>query len=55
MGWNSSVGSVLGSLTCVMQCCGFDPPLRGICPVEGIFEVNMGSDSITLKLFLMRV
>ena len=26
-GGNSSVGSVLGSLFCVMQCCGFSPPL----------------------------
>ena len=26
-GWNSSVGSVLGSLSCVMQCCRFELPL----------------------------
>ena len=25
--WNSSVGSVLGSLSCMMQHRGFDPPL----------------------------
>ena len=26
-GWKSSVCSVLGSLSCMMQCCGFNPPL----------------------------
>ena len=41
---NSSVSSVLGSLSCVMQRCGFDPPLsfqqRGFS-----LGANMGSDS----------
>ena len=35
-GWNSSVGNVLGWLSCVMQRCGVDPPLsfqqRGFFP-----------------------
>ena len=26
-GWNNSVGSVLGLLSCVMWCCWFDPSL----------------------------
>ena len=50
-GRNSSVGSVLGSLSCLMQRCGFYPPLRRIFPVEGIFPLGviMGSDSIPPK------
>ena len=36
-GWNSSVGSVMGSLSCVMQHHGFDPPLRRIYLLKGIF------------------
>ena len=35
-GPNSSVGKVLGALTCLMQCLGFDPPLRRIFVVEEI-------------------
>ena len=47
-GWSSSVGSVLGLLSCLMQCHGLDPPLRRIFSSRGNFsiEVNMGSDSI---------
>ena len=45
LGRNSSVGSVLGSLSCLMQRRGFDPPLRKTIAVEGIFP--MGSDSTT--------
>ena len=33
----SLVGSVFGSLSWVMQCCGFDPPPRRNFPVEGVF------------------
>ena len=40
-GRNSSVGSVLGSLSCVMQHIGFNPPLRKIFPVEGIFPLEL--------------
>ena len=36
-GQNSSVGSVLGSLSCFMQRREFDFPLRKIFPVEGFF------------------
>ena len=36
-GRNSSVRNVLALLSCVMQCCGFDPPEP---PVEGIFPLN---------------
>ena len=45
-GQSSSIGSVLGSQSSMMQHCGFDPPQ--VLPVEGIFSlgVNMGSDSI---------
>ena len=38
---NSSVGSVLGSLSCLMQRCGFDPPLERIFQVEGIFPLEL--------------
>ena len=59
VGWGTEylVGSVLCSLSSLMQCRWFDPPLGRIFPVERIFSlgVNMGSDSIPLKLFLMRV
>ena len=57
-GRNSSVGKVLGSLSCVMQRRGFDPPLRGIFSGRGDFSLGgkTGSDSIpTKKLFRMRV
>ena len=52
-GGRERVGSVSGSLSCLMQCRGFDPPLRRIIPVEGTFpfRVNMGSDPILPKLF----
>ena len=53
-GWNSSVGSVLGSLSCLMQRRGFDPPLRRIFRrVDFFLGVNIGSDSIPPKLFRM--
>ena len=41
-------GSVLGSLSCLVQCHGFDPPLGRIFPVEGSFflGVNIGFNSI---------
>ena len=39
--WNSSVGGVLGSLSCLMQHHGFNPPLRIIFPVEGIFPLEL--------------
>ena len=47
------VVGALGSLSCLMQCRWFHPPLRRIFPVEGTFTlgVNMGSDSIPPKLF----
>ena len=38
---NSSFGCVLGSLSCVMQCHGFDPPLGRIFPVERIFPLEL--------------
>ena len=41
------VGSVLDSLSCLMQCSGFDTPLGKIVQVEGIFPE--GSDSIFPK------
>ena len=52
-GWNSSVGSVFGSLSSVMQRHRFNPPLsvrsgRGNISVE----VNMGSDSFRWEYFL---
>ena len=37
---NSSAGSVLGLLSCSMQGCGFEPPLRRIFLVEGIFSLE---------------
>ena len=37
---NSSVGVVLGSLSCLMQRCGFNPPLRRIFPIQGIFPLE---------------
>ena len=40
-GQNSSVGKVLGWLSCVMQQHGFDPPLRRIFQVEGIFFLEL--------------
>ena len=40
-GRNSSIGSVLGSLSCLMQRCGFDTPPRRIFPVEGIFPLEL--------------
>ena len=40
-GRNSSVGSVLGSLSCLMQRRGFDLPLRRIVLVEGIFLLEL--------------
>ena len=41
------VGSVLGSLSYLMQRLWFDPPLGRIFPVEGIFPLEfVGSDSI---------
>ena len=45
---NSSVSSVLGSLSCTMQCHGFDPPLS-------LLGVNMSSDSIPPKLLDMSI
>ena len=33
--------SVFGLLSCLMQCHGFDPPLRRIFPVEGIFPLEL--------------
>ena len=55
-GRDSSVSNVSGSLSCVMQSHGFDPPL-GTFSGRGDFslEVNMGSDSIPPKLFRVRV
>ena len=35
------VGSVLGSLSCLMQRRGFHPPLKRILPVEGIFPLEL--------------
>ena len=35
------VGRVLGSLSCLMQRRGFDPPLGRIFPVEGIFPLEL--------------
>ena len=52
------IGSVLGSLSCLMQRPRFNPPLRRTFPVElrGFsLGVNMGSNSIPTKLFRMRV
>ena len=50
-GQNSSVGNVLGSLSCLMQRCGFESCSEP--PVEGIFSlgVYMGSDSIPQNSF----
>ena len=36
-GQNSSVGNVLVSLSCLMQHCGFDPPVEGIFPLKLIW------------------
>ena len=44
-GQNSSVGSVLGSLSCLMLRRGFDPPL-GLGSGDFSLGVNMSSDSI---------
>ena len=40
------MGSVLGSLSCLMQRPGFDTPLGRIFPVEGFFSLaaSMGSE-----------
>ena len=38
-GWLT--GNVLGLLSCLMQCHGFDPSLRRIFPVEGIFPLEL--------------
>ena len=40
-GWesNSSLTACLGSLSCLMQRHGFDPPLGRFFPVEGIFSL----------------
>ena len=48
---NSSVGSVLGSLSCLIQRRWFDPPLRRFFSGRGDFSfgANMGSDSIPPK------
>ena len=35
------VGSMLGSLCCLMQRPGFDPPLGRTFPVEGIFPLEL--------------
>ena len=47
----------LRSLSCEMQCHGFNPILRRIFSGRGDFSlgVNMGSDSIPQNLFWMRV
>ena len=55
MSRNSSVGSASDSLSCVMQRHGFDPRERISGRGDFSLEVNMGSDSITPKLFWMRV
>ena len=39
-GQNSSVGSVLDSLSCVMHCRGFDPPLKPKCCFHGSGSEN---------------
>ena len=56
-GRNSSVGSVLCSLSFVMQRRGFHPPLRRIFSGCGDISlgVNMSSDSIPQKIFRARV
>ena len=38
---NSLLESVLGLLSCLMQCLGFDSPLAIIFPVEGIFPMEL--------------
>ena len=40
-GWDSSAGSVLGPLPCMMPRCRFHSPLRRIFPVEGIFPLEL--------------
>ena len=35
------IGNVLGSLSSLVQRRGFDPPLRKIFPVEGIFPLEL--------------
>ena len=54
-GRNSSVGSVLGSLPCLMQRRGFDTPWENVSG-RGDFSlgVDMGSDSNPPKLFRIR-
>ena len=44
-GRNRSVGSVLGSLSCLMQCHGFDSPLRRILSSRGDFSLGVNMDS----------
>ena len=45
----SSLSSAIpgSALSCLVQCCGFDPPLRTIFPVRGAVPlgINMSSDS----------
>ena len=35
------IGSLMGSLSCLMQHCGYRPPLRRIFQVEGIFPLEL--------------
>ena len=53
-GWNHSVSSMLGSLSCVIQLRGVDPPLSLL--VEGIFPLELTLVLIPFpRLFWMRV
>ena len=47
-------GSVLCSLSCLMQSCGFDPPVRRFLSGSGDFylRISMGSDSISPRTLL---
>ena len=57
-GQNSSlVELLLGLLSSLVQCSGFDLPLGRIFSFKGGFSlgVNMGSDSIPPKLFWMKI
>ena len=51
------IGTVLGSLSCLVQRCEFNLPVGRIFPAKGIFskELPWVFDSIPLKLFQMRV
>ena len=40
-GQEQLIGSVLGLLSCLTQCCRFDPPLGRIFLVEGIFPLEL--------------